>query len=320
MRAITLHQRRLIFDSNYDPPSPLENESLVEVIQAGICETDLQLTRGYMNFAGILGHEFVGVARSGPFENKRVVGEINCNCQSCPRCNVGMGNHCANRTVLGIYQHDGAFADFVAVPHHNLHVLPDTVSDDEAVFVEPLAAAFQILQQISVSANDSVLICGDGRLSLMCASVLKLTGASITVIGKHPAKLDRFELLNVQTQLLSQQDDEYKLFDVVVDCTGSSSGLELALNRVRPCGTVVLKTTVAADHQLSLAKIVIDEINVVGSRCGPFDKAIDALEDKRVDVDRWITDRFPIESGVQAFEQATAPESLKVVLDINKVL
>ena len=315
MRAITLHEGTLAFDADHKPPTAQVGETLVEVIRAGICETDLQLARGYMGFHGILGHEFVGRAQTGPLLGQRVVGEINCNCQNCPRCHSGLGNHCGRRTVIGIDRHDGAFADLVAVPNQNLHLVPDEVCDDQAVFVEPLAAAFQVLEQVPVSAQHSVLICGDGRLALMCANVLKLTGAAVTVIGKHPSKLARFESMKVRTELLDDHCTE--VFDVVVDCTGSKSGLELALSLTRPRGTIVLKTTVAADHQLSMAKIVIDEISVIGSRCGPFDKAINALKDGCIEVNQWITHRFAIESGLQAIEQAAAPESLKVVLEIN---
>ncbi len=166
MRAVTFHDNELAFSSDRPTPTPGVDEVLVKVTQAGICETDLQLARGYMGFGGILGHEFVGVAQSGPLEGRRVVGEINCNCRDCPRCAAGLGKHCGNRTVIGIDRHDGAFADFVAVPQHNLHTVPDSVSNDEAVFVEPLAAAFQIGQQVAIGKEDRVAICGDGRLAL----------------------------------------------------------------------------------------------------------------------------------------------------------
>ena len=318
MRAITLQDGDLSFDRGYPEPSTADGESRIRVIQAGICETDLQLAQGYMDFSGVLGHEFVGVAETGPLAGQRVVGEINCNCQQCQRCKTGLGNHCADRTVLGIDQHDGAFADFVSLPNHNLHVLPDTVSNDQAVFVEPLAAAFQILEQVSVAAGDEVLVCGDGRLSLMCVSVLQETNAKITVVGKHMQKLERFNSLVAHTELLRDHENASALYDVAVDCTGSPTGLSHALQHVRPRGTLVMKTTVAAEHQLSLAKIVIDEITVVGSRCGPFGKAISALAEDRVSVEQWITSRYPIESGLIAFEKATASDSLKVILEINK--
>ncbi len=315
MRALILRNQQLAFSDELPLPVPSDGEIIVKVGQAGICETDLQLAAGYMGFSGILGHEFVGVAQSGPLAGQRVVGEINCPCRHCPRCDAGLGNHCGNRTVIGIYRHDGAFADFVAVPQHNLHVLPDSVSDDEAVFVEPLAAAFEILEQVAIHQDDQVTICGDGRLALMSAKAIGLTGASISVIGKHPAKLARFESLGVQTRLLQEAVDQQS-GDVVVDCTGSTTGLPLALQLIRPRGTIVMKTTVAANHELSLAKIVIDEVTIVGSRCGPFAKAIEALASRNVDVSDLITHRFPIESAVQAMETATSPDALKVVLQL----
>ena len=316
MRALSLRDRRLEYSGDVPAPVPIGDEVLVSVRQAGICETDLQLAQGYMGFSGILGHEFVGIAQSGRLSGKRVVGEINCNCRNCPRCDRGLGNHCANRTVIGIERHDGAFADLVAVPEHNLHVIPDSVSDDDAVFVEPLAAAFQVREQVEINRGDQVTICGDGRLALMSAKAIMLTGADVSIIGKHEHKLARFGAMGLRTHLLDEVSTE-RTCDVVVDCTGSTSGLSLALQLVRPRGTIVLKTTVAAQHELSLAKIVIDEITVVGSRCGPFDKAIHALADQAVDVAHLITHRFPIESAVEAMRVAKSPDALKVVLELT---
>ncbi len=315
MRAVTLRDKQLAFSGDCLPPAPLADEILVKVTQAGICETDLQLAQGYMGFSGILGHEFVGVAQSGPLQGQRVVGEINCNCGHCRRCQSGLGNHCSHRTVIGIDHHDGAFADFVTVPQHHLHAVPDSVSDDEAVFVEPLAAAFQICEQVAIGKDDGVAICGDGRLALLCAKAISLTGAEILVIGKHTAKLARFESLGVRTQLLDSAIPS-QTYDLAVDCTGSVTGLPLALQLVRPRGTIVMKTTVAANHQLSLAKIVIDEITVIGSRCGPFDKAIAALTNRSVDVSNLITHRFPIENVVEAMDVAKSTDALKVVLEL----
>jgi threonine dehydrogenase-like Zn-dependent dehydrogenase len=314
MRALSLDDNQLRFSHDHPPPVTADDEILVKVIQAGICETDLQLARGYMGFSGVLGHEFVGVAQSGPLEGRRVVGEINCNCRSCPRCAAGLGNHCGQRTVIGIDRHDGAFADFVSVPQHNLHALPDAVSDDEAVFVEPLAAAFQISEQVNIGKHERVVICGDGRLALLSAKAILLSGADVAVIGKHANKLARFESLGVTTHLLSDSITDQS-YDIVVDCTGSTSGLPLALELVRPRGTIVMKTTVAANHDLSLAKIVIDEITLVGSRCGPFAQAIAALASRDVDVSSLITHRYPIEAAVEAMNVAKSPDALKVVLE-----
>ncbi len=251
----------------------------------------------------------------GPWHGQRVVGEINCNCRCCPRCHAGLGNHCSHRTVIGIDRHDGAFADYVAVPQHNSARLADAVSDDQAVFVEPLAAAFQINEQVNIGKQDRVVICGDGRLALLSAKAILLTGADVSVVGKHTAKLARFGSLGVTTQLLSQLGKP-PTYDIVVDCTGSISGLPLALRLVRPRGTIVMKTTVAAHHDLSLAQIVIDEITLVGSRCGPFATAIEALANQSVEVSSLITHRYPIESAVEAMKVATSPGALKVVLQL----
>jgi threonine dehydrogenase-like Zn-dependent dehydrogenase len=315
VRAITIQDGTVNYREDMPEPTPTGDEIVLDVIQAGICETDLQLAQGYMGFCGILGHEFVGVARSGQYAGRRVVGEINCNCRSCPRCRSGLGNHCGNRTVVGIDRHDGAFAQRVAIPQHNLHPVPDSVSNDQAVFAEPLAAALQITEQIPLRASDRVAILGDGRLAYLSAQAIRIATSSVTVIGKHKSKLARFQRLQMSTVDLNDLVTD-KSFDVVVDCTGSETGLPLALNCVRPRGTVVMKTTVATNHQLSLAPVVIDEITIVGSRCGPFAKAVQALEDRSVDVSDLITHRYPLQAVHQALEAAVAPDAFKVVFQI----
>ena len=318
MRAITLQDDDLQFHENVPAPSPVDDEVVVNVIQAGICETDLQLARGYMGFSGILGHEFVGIAQTGSLAGKRVVGEINCNCRQCIRCNAGLGNHCGNRTVVGIDRHDGAFAEKVAIPQFNLHEIPDSVSDDQAVFVEPLAAAFQIAAQVEIMETDRIAILGDGRLGFLCAQALKLRTPNLSIVGKHPGKLSRFDTFGIATiQKDELQASSHRTFDVVVDCTGSETGLEMALQLVRPRGTIVMKTTVAANHQLSLASIVIDEITVIGSRCGPFAVAIEALQNGTIDVSGLITHRFDLESAEQAFAAAVDSQAFKVVFDLS---
>src|SRR4030095_16964568 len=253
-------------------PAPAEEEVMVRVTRAGVCETDLQLIKGYMGFRGVLGHEFVGVAESGPLAGRRVVGEINCACWSCATCRMGLPTHCPNRTVLGILNHDGAFADLIAVPQRNLHEVPDTLSDDVAVFTEPVAAAFQIPSQIAIRRTDRIVILGDGRLGNLCAQVLARLSDHLLVVGKHPEKLAILAAMGVATALLSGQLDE-RAWDMVVDCTGSESGLPAALKLVRPRGTIVLKTTVAGQQTLAWAPFVIDAITLVGSRCGPLDHA-----------------------------------------------
>lgn len=314
MQAITLQDSDLRYQSDHPDPVPGPGEVIVEVIQAGICETDLQLHRGYMGFSGVLGHEFVGIAQQGTHAGYRVVGEINCSCRVCSTCLRGMENHCPNRTVIGIERHDGAFAERVAVPEANLHRVPDSVSDDEAVLVEPLAAAFQIGRQVQLDGA-RVVVLGDGRLAMMSVQAILLRTADVTVVGKHKSKLARFERLPVRTLRL-EDPVESKSFDVVVDCTGSETGLSLALQLVRPRGTIVMKTTIAVEHQLSLAAIVIDEITMVGSRCGPFDEALDALERGLVDVSGLITHRFSLSQSEQAMTTACDPQAMKVVFEI----
>lgn len=318
MQAICFDNSGLRFESQHADVIPGEQEVLVDVIQAGICETDLQLAHGYMGFSGILGHEFVGIATSGPLQGRRVVGEINCNCHACPRCEQGQGNHCAHRTVLGILQHDGAFAQQIAVPQANLHVVPDGVTDDQAVFIEPLAAAMRIGQQIDLKAVGNAVLLGDGRLSYLCAQAIGLEVRDVTVIGKHATKLARFQRLGYHTVLLEELSPE-KMFDLVVDCTGSVTGMPLAFELVKPCGTIVMKTTVAEMHNTSLAAIVIDEIRIIGSRCGPFDLAIETLVEQKIDLGGLITHRFPLKDARDAFAAAVDPNAFKVIFQISEL-
>ena len=316
MQAITFDHGEIQFHSDYRDPRPGPDEVRVRVLQAGVCETDLQLARGYMGFSGVPGHEFVGIAQAGKFAGQRVVGEINCNCRQCPRCQSGLGNHCDNRTVVGIDRHDGAFAQWVCIPEFNLHAVPDSISDDQAVFVEPLAAAFQIGTQVDFDRVHRAIILGDGRLGYLCAQAIAPHVKPLDIVGKHAAKLARFERLGLNTIALSDLRAN-KDYDLVVDCTGSVSGLPLALELTRPRGTVVLKTTVAAQHELSLAAIVIDEIQVLGSRCGPFDQAIEALEKGWVDVSSLITNRFSLKEADHAMQVAGGPDAFKVVFDVE---
>jgi threonine dehydrogenase-like Zn-dependent dehydrogenase len=315
MRAIVLDDQVSL--SNRRPsPAPNPDEVLVRVIRAGVCETDLQLIKGYMGFRGVLGHEFVGVAESGPLAGRRVVGEINCACWKCDTCRMGLPTHCPSRTVLGILNHDGAFADLIAVPQKNLHAVPDSLSDDVAVFTEPVAAAFQIPVQLTVRAKHRIAILGDGRLGNLCAQVLARFSDHVLVIGKHPEKLAILKSMGIATTLLSDAI-EPRSFDLVVDCTGSESGLPAALRLVRPRGTIVLKTTVAGQQTLAWAPFVIDEVTLVGSRCGPFDRALDALEKGHVKVEPLISDRFDLSRGLDALARAQTKGILKVLLDVS---
>jgi threonine dehydrogenase-like Zn-dependent dehydrogenase len=288
--------------------------ALVKVHLAGICATDLQIFKGYMGFTGVPGHEFVGSVSDGLGEwiGKRVVGEINFGCGRCENCRRELSRHCPNRSVMGILNADGAFAEYVSVPVANLYVVPDNVSDEEAVFTEPLAAAFEILTQIQLNPGDEVLVLGDGKLGNLCAQVLRLSGARITALGKHADKLALIKKSGVRTVLLN--DWQSRLFDVVVEATGSAAGLELALSAVRPRGTLVLKSTIAAAHQVSLAPVVINEINVIGSRCGPFADALDALSAKRVAVTPLIDAVYALADGVSASQHAARAGAKKILL------
>jgi threonine dehydrogenase-like Zn-dependent dehydrogenase len=316
MRAVVFDGAELRFDPDRPEPVPGAGEVVVRVLQAGICETDLQLVAGYKGFRGVLGHEFVGVPLTGHLAGRRVVGEINCACGRCDTCRANLPGHCPDRTVLGIVNHDGAFADLVAVPERNLHAVPDSVSTDAAVFTEPLAAAFQIAAQVPLEGGMRIIVLGDGRLGHLCAQVLARRVARLTVVGKHPAKLAVLDALGVETCLLADRPQS-RSADVVVECTGSASGLPLALALVRPRGTVVLKTTIAGEQTLSLAPVVVDEMTIVGSRCGPFDQAIEALAAGQVHVQPLISERFDLSEGVTAMARAAEPDVLKVLLQVD---
>lgn len=318
MRALVFDQS-LAFDPRRPDPRAEEGNTLIKVRAAGICSTDLEICKGYMSFHGVLGHEFVGEVVSSPNKDllgQRVAGEINCVCGRCDLCLSGLSTHCRNRTVLGILNHEGAFAEFVRLPQENLHVLPKSIDDDQAVFIEPLAAAFQVLKQIKLDGRKWVTVLGDGRLGLLVAQVLRNAGCPVRVIGKHPEKLEICHKWQIRSRPLADIVPRHDQ-DVVVDCTGSANGFELAMQMVRPRGTIVLKSTAAASKPLNLAPLVIDEIQVVGSRCGPFREAIRALAEKQVDVASLIYRRMKLEQGVEAMELAARPDVLKVILTME---
>jgi threonine dehydrogenase-like Zn-dependent dehydrogenase len=272
-----------------------------------------------MGFKGILGHEFVGEVVESPAKQwmgKRVAGEINVVCGRCDLCLSGLSSHCRNRTVVGIFKRNGAFTEYVRLPELNLHEVPSTVEDDAAAFVEPLAAAFQVLKQVKLDGKRWVTVLGDGRLGLLCAQVLRNAGCPVRVIGKHPEKMRLCDQWGIRSRPVSEITPRHDQ-EVVVDCTGSVAGLEMAMQLVRPRGTIVLKSTVAAGKAINLAPIVIDEINVVGSRCGPFKEAIKALAEKSVDVTSMIHKRMKIEQGVEAMELAGRSGVLKVLLTME---
>lgn len=316
MRALVLEDDGVRLQTDRRDPAPAAGEVLVRVLAAGICDTDLQLIRGYKGYRGVLGHEFVGMALGGAFEGRRVVGEINCGCWACETCLAGRPGHCQHRTVIGILNRDGAFADLITVPERNLHVVPDWVDTEVAVFTEPLAAAFQIPSQLSIARSDRIIVLGDGRLGNLCAQVLARLCDHVLVVGKHTEKLAVLEGLGIPTQLLSQPRADGPA-DVVVDCTGSETGISTALELVRPRGTIVLKTTIAGTQTLSLAPVVVNEVTIVGSRCGPFDRALHALAHRQVNVRPLISDRFDVSEAVRALQRAAEPGVLKVLLDIS---
>lgn len=292
-----------------------DNQTVViKVHLAGICSTDLQIFKGYMNFTGVPGHEFVGSVSDGPenLRGKRVVGEINFGCGQCENCAGGLSRHCPNRKVMGILGADGTFAEFVSVPANNLHVVPENVSDEEAVFTEPLAAAFEILEQVQLNPGDEILVLGDGKLGNLCAQVMKLTGANVTALGKHEDKLKVIKRAGVRTMLLN--DWQPRLYDVVVEATGSQSGLKLAMTAVRPRGTLVLKSTIAGEHHLSLAPLVINEVTVIGSRCGLFEPALEALEEKSILVTPLIEKVYSLNAGIEAVAHAARTGARKILL------
>ncbi|MDE0404161.1 MAG: alcohol dehydrogenase catalytic domain-containing protein [Nitrospira sp.] len=318
MRALT-QRSGLEYCEQYPTPTPTDGEVLVRVIQAGICATDLQLVQGYMDFQGVLGHEFVGIVDETPHHpdlvGKRVVGEINAACRVCPACQAGRLTHCPHRTTLGIDRRDGAFADFLALPVENLYPLPDEITNDQAVFTEPLAAACQILEQVSIHEADRVLVIGDGKLGLLCAQVLHRTGCRLTVLGRHPEKLQILADRGIHTS-----QDPASLspgFDIVVEATGTADGFKLACECVRPRGTIVLKSTYHGQTAVDMTALVIHEITVVGSRCGPFSQAIALLRENAIDVQSLIHKRFSIEEGTDAFTHAVTKGVLKVLLEMT---
>jgi len=317
MRAI-IFDGQLKYDPEHPEPAAQPGECLVRVHLAGICATDHHIIRGYMNFTGVLGHEMVGTVANGSprRRGKRVVCEINCVCGRCDMCHAGLANHCRRRTVMGIADRDGCFADLVAVPERNLHELPDVITDEEAVFIEPLAAAYQVIKQVPVEPRMSVAVVGSGRLGLLAAQVLARTGCKLEVFGRNPHTLLFCEKKGIRSTPASEMVAKNDR-DVVVECSGSPQGLEIALALVRPRGTIVLKSTHADDAAIDLAPAVVNEVTVVGSRCGPFPDAIQALARRDIDVSSMVARTFKIERGLEAFEASADRSNIKVLLRIN---
>ncbi|HYL21674.1 MAG TPA: alcohol dehydrogenase catalytic domain-containing protein [Gemmatimonadales bacterium] len=317
MRALWLENRRLDLREDIPLPVPPPREALVRVLEAGICNTDVELTRGYYPFTGIPGHEFVGIVEGGgaPLAGRRVVGEINAVCGTCRACAAGHRTHCERRTVLGIAGRHGAFAEYLTLPVENLHVVPDSVSTDAAVFTEPLAAALEIQQQVAIGPGDRVLVVGDGKLGQLVAQTLTLTGCALCVAGRHDAKLGLLAARGIDTT----RDDGVGAgtFDVAVECTGNPDGFGIAQRALRPRGTLVLKSTYAGALTLDASAVVVNELTLVGSRCGPFAPALDLLARRRVAVEPLIQARYPLARAIAAFEHAQRAGVLKVLVEVS---
>ena len=318
MKAVVFDEG-LKLDFDYPMPEPKKGEALIKVNTIGICNTDYEITKGYMGYKGILGHEFSGVVEKSENKaliGKRVVGEINCGCGECEWCAQGLERHCFNRSTLGIWQREGCFAEYVCLPEKNLLEIPDNVTDEEAVFVEPLAAALEILEQIHIPPYKKVVVLGDGKLGLIIALALNASGLDITLVGKHEEKLDIAKQQGVKTKLLNDLKIE-KSYDFVVEATGSISGFETSVALTKPRGTLVLKSTIAASKEFNLAPIVVDEITIVGSRCGQFAPALKMLESKRIDVKPLISDVFDIDDSIKAFDRNKEKSSVKVLVKVK---
>jgi alcohol dehydrogenase len=301
-----------------EAPRPGPDEALIQVLLAGICGTDLEILNGYSGFRGIPGHEFVGrvvECEEKQWVGKRVVGEINVACGECELCLWGLGRHCPKRTVMGIVSRHGAFAEYVTLPVVNLHSVPDTIPDEAAVFVEPLAAAAEILEQRLFPPRMRIAVLGDGRLGLLVAQVLHHARARVTLLGKHAWKLDLAQSWGLQSTHMVDERLPAASFPVVVEATGSPLGLAEALRLVAPRGIVVLKSTFHGLAQFDAAKLVVDEVTLLGSRCGTFPRALELLKSGAVKVDQLVAKTFPLEQGLAAFDYLSSASALKVLLD-----
>ncbi|WP_071190059.1 alcohol dehydrogenase catalytic domain-containing protein [Trichormus sp. NMC-1] len=317
MKGLWLENNQLQLRTDIPIPEPPEGEALVRVLRAGICNTDLELIKGYYPYTGIIGHEFVGVVEKGADNliNQRVVGEINAACGYCRFCRRGQPTHCENRTVLGIVNRNGAFAEYLSLPIENLHLVPENVSTEAATFTEPIAAALEIQEQVQICQDDRVLVVGDGKLGQLIAQTLALTGCELLVVGRHEDKLVNLAARGIKTGLADSVTDRY--FDISVDCTGNPEGFSTARRALRPRGTLILKSTYSGNLSLDASSLVVDEITLIGSRCGPFVPALDLLATGKVDVQSLIHAHYPLSQGLEAFEKAKTKGVLKVLLEMS---
>jgi threonine dehydrogenase-like Zn-dependent dehydrogenase len=314
MNALWLENNKIDLRSVAQPRKP--HEALIKIRKAGICSTDLELVKGYYPYTGILGHEFVGEvveAEDASWIGQRVVGEINVVCQRCEQCLNGRPTHCENRTVLGIMNREGTFAEFTQLPITNLHCVPDSVSDEMAVFTEPLAAALEIQEQINIKPTDRVLLIGAGRLGQLIAQTLALTGCDLRVVARHKPQQDLLKARGIR--LIAEEEVQRWRWDIVVEATGSPSGFSLARQAIRPRGTLVLKSTYKGDLNVNFSSMVVDEINLLGSRCGPFEPALRLMESRQVDPTVLIANEFKLGEALKAFERAAETGVLKVLVE-----
>jgi len=321
MKAVVF-DNELKLDNNYKKPVPQKGEALIRVTLAGICNTDYEITKGYMGYVGILGHEFVGIVEEvnsadQSWVGKRVVAEISWGCDdpNCEWCAKKNYRHCPNRHTIGIWKKDGAMAEYITLPTNILFEVPQNVSDEQAVFVEPLAAACEITEQLHIEPTQKVLVLGDGKLGLTTALTLHALNLDVLLVGKHENKLDIAKAQGVKTELLANFNPQ-KIYDVVVEATGSASGFEMSMLLTKPRGVLVLKSTVATGKELNLAPIVIDEITVLGSRCGQFAPALRLLENNRIDFSPFISKIYSIDDAIEAFDANKLKDTLKILIKI----
>jgi threonine dehydrogenase-like Zn-dependent dehydrogenase len=316
MRGLWLENQKIAWREDIPQPVPADGEALVRVLVAGICQTDVEMVKGYYPFTGVIGHEFVGVVEHTPdpaWIGRRVCGEINVSCGQCEMCRRALNIHCTQRSVLGIWERNGALAEFLCLPLRNLHLVPDTVSDDQAVFAEPLAAAVGIMEQVSLRPIDRVVVIGPGKLGNLIAQTLALTGADLLVIGRGKSQLDQLEKRGIATGF--QDAIQPHRADVVVECTGNPAGFELACRAVRPRGTIVMKSTFKGETHVNFSPLVVDEVTLVGSRSGPIGAALRLLAHRAVDVLPLIERHFPLSEVLEALELAQQPGKMKMILD-----